>query len=107
MNEKEALYLKAKQAYYFGTPIMSDAQFDELEKEEELKNSPVLSTIGAPIPNENLLTRAVHRIHMGSQEKVNNYEEFERWQRLRLNDNKELLHASYKADGGSISLCYE
>lgn len=28
MNKAPALLLKAKQAYYFGTPIMSDAQYD-------------------------------------------------------------------------------
>ena len=42
--EKLELYNKAKEAYYNGTPIMSDIEFDELERSLGLENK---SYIGA------------------------------------------------------------
>ncbi|MEI6034391.1 MAG: hypothetical protein WCS65_08955 [Verrucomicrobiae bacterium] len=108
MNKDSALLLKAKQAYYFGTPIMSDAQYDALEDEVRASDpgSAVLALVGAPIPRDKLLQRAAHQIHMGSQEKVNSFDELERWWKNRYKGNEE-FHASYKADGGSISLYYD
>lgn len=107
MNNDSALLLKAKQAYYFGTPIMSDAQYDALEDKVRVEDpaNPVLALVGAPVPKDNLLQRATHQIHMGSQEKVNTFEELERWWKNRFKGSED-FHASYKADGGSVSLYY-
>ena len=107
MNKASALLLKAKQAYYFGTPIMSDVQYDTLEDKVRAQDptDPVLALVGAPLPKDNLLKRAKHQIHMGSQEKVNSFEDLERWWKNRFKGSKD-FHASYKADGGSVSLYY-
>ena len=107
MNKDSALLLKAKQAYYFGTPIMSDAQYDALEDKIRAEDpaNPVLALVGAPVPKDKLLQRAKHQIHMGSQEKVNSFEDLERWWKNRYKGSED-FHASYKADGGSISLYY-
>jgi DNA ligase (NAD+) len=106
--EKIDLYLKAKQAYYFGTPIMEDAQFDALEDElrREKPDAPELKIVGAPLPQKTGKTRARHVIAMGSQEKVNTKPELERWETLRANDKDQLFHASLKADGSSLALYY-
>jgi DNA ligase (NAD+) len=108
MHPDSALLLKAKQAYYFGTPIMSDVQYDALEDKIRAQDpaDPVLALVGAPIPKDKLLQRAPHQIHMGSQEKVNSFEELERWWKNRYKGSED-FHASYKADGGSISLYYQ
>ncbi len=106
--EETNLYLKAKQAYYFGTPIMSDAQFDKLE--ETLRNedptNPALSIVGAPIPPNRQLQPAAHSMPMGSQDKVNSFDEFTRWHHLRK-ASMESFHVSLKIDGSSIGLYYE
>lgn len=109
--EKTNLYLKAKSAYYFGTPIMSDVQFDKLE--EDLRNedptNPALALVGAPIPTNQQLQPAAHSMPMGSQEKVDTYEELQRWLKLRTGDNEDapIFHVSLKADGGSLGTYYE
>ena len=42
MNNDSALLLKAKQAYYFGMPIMSDAQYDALEDKVRAEEALIL-----------------------------------------------------------------
>jgi DNA ligase (NAD+) len=107
--EKTDLYLKAKQAYYFETPIMSDAQFDALEDEirREKPDAPELKIVGAPLPQKTGKTRARHVIAMGSQEKVNTADELTRWESLRANDASQLFHVSLKVDGSSLALYYQ
>jgi DNA ligase (NAD+) len=106
-TEKTALYLKAKAGYYHGTPIMSDAQFDALENEirEANPDAEELKLVGAPLPAK-AGSRAKHLIPMGSQEKVNTYEELVRWESLRAKDPSALFHLSQKVDGGSLALYY-
>lgn len=58
------LYNKAKEAYYNGTPIMEDFEFDELEKKLGLENK---SYIGA---KKNISYTIKHPIIMGSLSKV-------------------------------------
>ncbi len=100
--------LKAKQAYYYGgTPIMTDAEYDALE--DELKElSPeddVLALVGAPVPPDTILQKAKHRIPMGSQNKVNDVEDFRTWYEKSA-DGGALL-ASLKGDGASAAAYYE
>lgn len=107
LSDRELL-LKARQAYYFGTPIMTDAQYDALEERLRAQNpdDPILKMVGAPVPKDSLLKRARHRIHMGSQEKVTSFGELVKWHRNR-EPAATHFHVSYKADGSSISLYYE
>jgi NAD-dependent DNA ligase len=44
-TEKEKLYLNAKTRYYQGNPIMSDREFDELEKELKKEKSKVINIV--------------------------------------------------------------
>lgn len=46
LNSREKLFLEAKQTYYAGEPIMSDDEFDELEKELREEGSSVISVVG-------------------------------------------------------------
>lgn len=99
--------LKARQAYYFGgRPIMTDAEYDALEDElRELEpQDAVLSMVGAPLPPDGILTRARHRIPMGSQNKVNSAEEFVAWYLKSANGGA--VHASVKGDGASAAAYY-
>jgi len=98
--------LKAKQAYYFGgQPIMSDTEYDALETELGAidPNDDVLALVGAPVPADAILTKAPHRMTMGSQSKVNTEEEFETW---FTKNGSPVIHASLKGDGASAAAYY-
>jgi DNA ligase (NAD+) len=106
--ELRNLILKAKQAYYFGAePIITDAQYDALEEELASLNpdDDVLKLVGAPVPPDAILTKAEHRIHMGSQSKVNTVEEFHAWYEKHAEGG--VIHASLKADGASAAAYYD
>src|SRR5688572_30389299 len=81
-TELRSQIIKAKQAYYYGgQPIISDQEYDSLE--DELRQlaplDPLLALVGAPVPPDAMLTKAAHRIPMGSQSKVNTSDEFRSW----------------------------
>ncbi len=106
--ELRSQILKAKQAYYYGgTSPISDAQYDSLE--DELRalapNDAIFSIVGAPIPPDAMLTKAPHRIKMGSQSKVNTIAEFEEW--YEKSSAGGALHMSLKGDGASAAAYYE
>ena len=99
--------LKAKQAYYYGgEPLFTDREYDALE--DELRrlapDDPVLKLVGAPVPPDTMLTKARHRIPMGSQSKVNSVEELRTWHEK---SGGVALHASLKGDGASAAAYYE
>lgn len=99
--------LKAKQAYYYrGDSLFTDREYDTLE--DELRNlspdDPVLKLVGAPVPPDSMLTKASHRIPMGSQSKVNSVDEFKTWHEK---SERALLHGSLKGDGASAAAYYE
>ncbi len=107
--------IKAKQAYYFGgSPIMTDAEYDALEDQlrEISPNDPALA-VGAPVPPDHILEKAEHRIHMGSQDKVNTEEEFLAWYAKVTTTQSPhkgdlyTIHVSLKGDGGSAAAYYE
>lgn len=58
------LYTAAKEAYYAGNPIMSDTEFDELEKELGLENQGYIGT------KKNINYSIKHSFIMGSLSKV-------------------------------------
>lgn len=100
--------MKAKQAYYYGdSPIVSDAEYDALE--DELRTlapeSEVLKIVGAPVPPDNILKKARHRISMGSQSKVNTADEYRTW--LEKSAGEGRVHASLKGDGASAAAYYD
>ena len=101
----------ADYAYYtVGSPIMDDTVYDSLLK--ELKhlnpNDKRLKKVGATI-RDNILEKQAHSIKMDSLDKATNEEEWNSWIKNTLRKNNfesELLEASLKIDGGSISLEY-
>jgi DNA ligase (NAD+) len=100
--------MKARQAYYYGgTSPISDAVYDSLE--DELRalspDDPLLSEVGAPVPPDSILTKARHRLPMGSQNKVNSEAEFRVWAEKSAAGGA--LHASLKGDGASAAAYYE
>jgi DNA ligase (NAD+) len=99
--------LKAKQAYYYGRdPLFTDREYDALEDElrKLAPEDPVLKLVGAPVPPDGMLTKASHRIPMGSQSKVNSIDEFRTWHEK---SNGAELHGSVKGDGASAAAYYE
>lgn len=51
--DKRELYDKAKEAYYNGEPIMTDLEFDRLEKELGLENEGYVTRVSPAHPNQN------------------------------------------------------
>lgn len=112
IDELRNLIMKAKQAYYFGgQPIMSDTEYDGLEDElrKLAPEDPVLAVVGAPVPPDAMLTKARHRIPMGSQSKVNSEEEYRTWHAKSVAGEgaDRGVHASLKGDGASAAAYYE
>jgi DNA ligase (NAD+) len=106
-SELRSLILKAKQAYYYGgQAIMTDAEYDALEEELGALSpgDEVLAMVGAPVPPDSILTKAEHRIHMGSQQKVNTMDEFRSWYEKSAEGGA--VFAGLKADGASAAAYY-
>lgn len=103
MTELEQIILQAQDAYYNGTPLMSDADFDELYDKliAEQPDSEILKRVG--VDNSDGFEKVNHKITMGSQNKANTLPEMEKW----LKKIKGNIIASHKMDGASICLTYE
>ncbi len=107
-TELRSQIIKAKQAYYYGgEPIMSDQEYDSLEDELRIiaPDDPVLALVGAPVPPDAMLTKATHRIPMGSQSKVNTSDEFRAWYKKSCDGLP--VHLSLKGDGASAAAYFE
>jgi DNA ligase (NAD+) len=102
----------ANKAYYNGTPIMSDADFDALrDKLEEINpNHPFLSKTGTPAPTEGWPTHT-HKAFMGSLKKIapdpNNpllqRQEWLKW----AEDKGDSFLLSEKYDGSTVVATYK
>jgi len=107
-TQEELIYLKAKEAYYTGEPIMSDDEFDALEKRLKGENSNVTKIIGYTVQNRK--NKIAHKSPMLSLEKlqVNDeenipLEDLEKW----LSKGKGKKELSPKFDGNAMSLFYD
>ena len=99
--------MDAKEAYYNGAPIMSDAQYDGLE--DELRkldaNHPVLKQIGAVAPTSSGWPKVKHGAPMSSLNKAQVAADFDSWW---VSCGKPApIFVTEKLDGISISLRYE
>ncbi|MCX6010159.1 MAG: NAD-dependent DNA ligase LigA [Chloroflexi bacterium] len=103
--ELEKTLTEAQDAYYNGTSIMSDAEYDAFSDELrdlDPKNS-VLTKVGAA-PKDNRLQKVKHDIPMGSQDKVNSQGEFEAWVKKTGADK---FVVQEKLDGLSVEVLYK
>lgn len=94
---------KAQNAYYNGEDVtMSDAEFDALWDElmELDPKNPILHKVGKD--SGSAFEKAEHIMHMNSQKKCTNAEEFREWARNHPGN----YLVEYKCDGSSIELQY-
>jgi DNA ligase (NAD+) len=91
--------------YNYGCSPVSDEEFDHLKRQLRELNPqhPALAEVGAPAPAASHLSKAQHRIHMGSVANAMNDVEFMKW--YDKNGRPPAL-ASVKADGLSVNLEY-
>lgn len=109
--ELETLYLKAKEAYYNGEPIMSDEEFDELEAELKNLDSDVVNLVGTT----DRRFKHQHLSPMCSLDKIQTQQiptgkiEFP-WEQIHAWFSKfpkgTIFEASAKYDGMAINLVY-
>jgi DNA ligase (NAD+) len=102
--------LKAKEAYYKGEPIMSDADFDSLEDLLRIQDpdNDYFKIVGAPVLNYG--KKIAHAIPMKSLQKANSTEDIIKWLRrcgLSESSNKLNLVGMPKFDGNSCSIEYD
>lgn len=98
---------QASTAYYnTGEVLMTDQEYDQkLEQLKQLdQHNPFLKTVGAPP----IGTIQEHKIPMGSQSKLKDKTEFERWIKTISNTNLPYKYVTqHKLDGSSLAVNYE
>lgn len=121
LSSDEILFLKAKEAYYVGNPIMDDAEFDILEENLRQKDSLVVDIVGTIKIKGNKATISkgknkivVHKTAMKSLAKIQfkpgyvPYPEFSAWMYSNLpKDTDPVLEYGPKLDGNAITITYE
>jgi DNA ligase (NAD+) len=115
--ELAKLLRKYKDAYYNGTPLVSDAAYDALEDElRELDpDHALLKSVGAPTSAVTAWEKARHAIPMGSLNKAVDEEEFRAWaarcvelgKKDKLADLTKDLFVTEKLDGLSLAVTYD
>jgi len=106
-NDLEQILKTAQVAYYKGKPIMSDAEYDALFDElvDLDSTNPALVTVGYKLDDTtSVLTKARHKIPMGSQKKVNTEADFVKW---AGKTRARTFVVQEKLDGISVELVYE
>ena len=118
LHSLETQYLKAKIAYYDGTPIMTDAAFDLIENELKTLGSKVIEQVGSKRkdfdfqhPNK---MKSLGKIQMDEVNGIVNYceSEFNAWLQKRIAILKKhgmtINYMSYgpKFDGSAINIIY-
>ena len=101
-----ACLLKARDAYYNGTPCMTDAAFDALEDELRAVSPDhwYFTLVGAAVPVDGAWPEVEHGIPMGSLAKSQNAEEALAW---LSKVGSPAVVGSLKLDGISVSLRYD
>ena len=99
--------LVASDAYYNGTPLMSDQEFDFLVEKLRVEDTshPVLTMVGCKVREDSKLSKVHHSIPMGSLHKVNTQEEFKSWA-CKVSGFKTKFVIQEKLDGISVELLY-
>lgn len=104
MTDLEKKIQKAQEAYYAGSPIMNDIEFDELwdQLKKEQPDSELLKEVGSDLGDSNGFPKAKHDIIMGSQNKANTEEDMKKFLKSKTD-----YIVSYKMDGSSVALYYK
>jgi DNA ligase (NAD+) len=104
---------QASEAYYNGSPVISDQEFDALKDKLTLldPSHPFLEKVGAPV-TVGAWPKRKHASFMGSQNKVNEKHEFDHWHNdmifsVASGEKDERVAVSHKLDGSTIVLTYE
>lgn len=115
--ELAKLLRKYKDAYYNGTPLVSDAAYDALE--DELRGldpgHALLASVGAPTSAVTAWEKARHAIPMGSLNKAVDEKELRAWaarclelgKKDKLKDLTKDLFVTEKLDGLSLAVTYD
>lgn len=121
----EELYMRAKEAYYAGNPIMTDAEFDALEERLKQQNDDIILNVGAwdrraeiahPTPMLSL-----SKIQADKQTGEPPVEEYDKWlektiDKIRKSEMfksavewRQYIYIEYtqKLDGNAINVIYE
>jgi len=119
ISKDEILYFKAKEAYYNGNPILSDADFDTLEDNLRSVDSFVVDVVGTVTIKKDsvqigkLKNVAEHKTPMGSLAKIQfkkdyvPFAEFFAWLVQIANNIECLITFEPKLDGNAINCIYE
>jgi DNA ligase (NAD+) len=107
MQNNEQLYIRAKEAYYAGEPIMSDSDFDLLEAELKNAGSEVVNIVGA-----GAVGKIPHLSPMLSLSKISVYdnenlpmEDFKKW--IDTCKGSTTFEFTSKMDGNAVNLIYK
>ena len=110
-TKTEKLYLDAKKAYYSGTPIMTDTQFDRLEEALRKEGSSVINVVGHDESTKNVKhispMLSLQKIQVNDLiDKSTPIQKFNDWVR-KYSNQPILLTAEPKFDGSSCNLIYK
>lgn len=108
INQLEEKFLEAKKAYYAGTPIMSDFEFDELEEELKEAGSHLVEMVDG---DESEGVRCKHKNPMLSLEKIqvldtDNLPIDDIQKFFNRHKSSHLIEGTPKFDGSAMSLIY-
>jgi DNA ligase (NAD+) len=111
IQEKENLYLLAKQKYYEGESIMSDFEFDSLEEELKSANSQVTRIVGSQNLKDAKFNHASPMLSLNKIQVLRGQslpiDQFQHWfNSSNPIGNQSSLEASPKFDGSSCNLIY-
>jgi DNA ligase (NAD+) len=117
VDELLKLLRQYKDAYYNGTPLVSDAAYDALEDElrELAPKHEFFATVGAPTAAVTSWEKANHAIPMGSLNKAVSTDEFTQWaarcdelaKKDKLKPISKDLFVTEKLDGLSLAVTYD
>ena len=111
----EYQYLKAKIAYYEGTPIMSDSAFDYIEKQLKEAGSKVIDQVGSKRKDfdfkhpTKMLSLAKLQTYKIAEATVYKEEDFNAWynKKCAIIGHTPILSSSPKFDGNAINIIYK
>ena len=113
-SERAVLVSKSREAYYNGTPLMSDDEFDALVNSLEPEDPEVVQ-VGADVPQTGVWPKVKHEIAMGSLSKIHTFDELKEWvakieQEMQRDATwvvQPTFLITHKIDGCSLEAVYE